>query len=209
MVQETITKSSAKSKPAKISYDEFLKRHTSGEHLEWVNGKVVPMSPVTNEHSELGAFLIMIMRLFVATLDLGTIRYEPYNMKTGYGLPGRSPDIFFVAKANLARLHDLYLDGPADLAVEIVSAGSRRMDRVTKFAEYEQGGVREYWILDPKRTERDFYVRDNNGKFQPVVIGADGIYRSTVLNGFWIKVDWLWQTPLPEPIDVLKAWGLI
>lgn len=209
MAQETVTKSSPKPKAAKISYDEFLKRYMNGEHLEWVNGEVVPMSPVTKEHEDERVFLLKIMDEFVVLNQLGAVCGEPYNMKIGYGLPGRAPDILFVAKANLARMHNEYLDGPADLVVEIISPGSRRTDRVTKFSEYEQGGVREYWLLDPKYKGTDFYVRDNNGKFQPVAVGPDGIYRSVVLDGFWIKVDWLWQRPLPSLTDVLKTWGRI
>ena len=124
-------------------------------------------------------------------------------------MPGRSPDILFVARANLARMHNEYLDGPADLVVEVISPESRRRDRITKFGEYEQGGIREYWIIDPKNKTQEFFVRDDNGKFQSVAVGSNGIYRSTVLEGFWLNVNWLWQQPLPSLMEVLKAWGMI
>lgn len=70
-------------------------------------------------------------------------------MKTGPTLPGREPDLLFLARENLDRLKAPYLEGPADLAVEIVSSESRLRDRGEKLAEYEAGGVREDWILDP------------------------------------------------------------
>ena len=196
----------------KITYDEFLKRYMNGEHLEWVNGEVIAMSPVTREHEDERKFLITIIDEYVGLKLLGAVSCEPYNMKIGYGLPGRSPDILFVANANLARMHNEYLDGPADLAIEIISPGTRRIDRVTKFGEYEQSGVREYWILDPKRRESNFYLRDNQGKYQPVLPGLpgdDGIYHSTVLPGFWLEIGWLWQRPLPMLTQVLRAWGMI
>jgi Uma2 family endonuclease len=47
---------------------------------------------------------------------------------------------------------------PADLAVEIVPTESRLRDRGQKLAEYEMGGVREYWIIDPERRQAAFYV---------------------------------------------------
>ena len=34
---------------------------------------------------------------------------------------------------------------------------------------------------------------------------ADGIFRSEVLDGFWIRVEWLWHQPLHE---AMKALGL-
>jgi Uma2 family endonuclease len=193
----------------RMSYDAFLRRYMDGERLEWVDGKVVPMSPVTLEHEDERGFLLSLITEYAKMKRLGRVSSEPYNMKLGYGLPGRAPDILFVANANLARMHNEYLDGPADLVIEIISPESRRRDRVTKFAEYEKAGVREYWILDPARKERDFYLRDGNGRYQPVPVGEDGIYRSTVLEGLWIRVEWLWQRPLPTLIAVLKEWGML
>lgn len=38
------------------------------------------------------------------------------------------------------------------LAVEVISPGSRRTDRVTKLSEYEESGIAHYWIVDEDRT---------------------------------------------------------
>lgn len=46
-------------------------------------------------------------------------------MKTGSSLAGREPDLLFVSKGHLHRLKETYLEGPADLIIEIVSAESR------------------------------------------------------------------------------------
>lgn len=32
----------------------------------------------------------------------------------------------------------------------------------------------------------------------------EGILRSSVLKGFWINTDWLWQKPLPSVLEVFK-----
>ena len=39
--------------------------------------------------------------------------------------------------------------------------------------------------------------------------GPDGIVRSRVLDGLWLRVDWLWREPLPPVLDVLREWGLV
>lgn len=208
MAQAVTPRTSPEPKPNRMTYDEFLKRYMNGEHLEWVKGEVIEMSPVTREHEEVRFFLSGLLREYVLMKQLGAVSGEPYNMKIGYGLPGRAPDLLFVANANLARMRNEYLDGPADLVVEIISQGSRRMDRVTKYSEYEAGGVKEYWIIDPKKQQCDFYLRDNNGKYQPVPVGDDGIYRSATLAGFWMEIAWLWQRPLPLLSHVLKVWEL-
>ena len=61
----------------------------------------------------------------------------------------REPDVLFLAKEHLGRLRDSHIEGPADLVVEIVSKESRGRDRGEKFYEYGEGGVPEYWLLDP------------------------------------------------------------
>jgi Uma2 family endonuclease len=114
-----------------------------------------------------------------------------------------------VAREHLERLKTNYLDGPADLVVEIVSPGSRARDRGDKFYEYEQAGVPEYWTLDPQRKQAEFYQLGGDGIYHLVPVGDDGVYHSAALKGLWLKVDWLWQEPLPTLMSVLKAWKLV
>jgi len=127
-------------------------------------------------------------------------------MKTGPDLPGREPDIIFVRKENLKMLKKTHLDGPADLVVEIISEESRLRDRGEKFAEYEIGGVKEYWILDPDLKRADFFLL-KEGRYERRVEDEQGIYHSELIPGFWIKVEWLWNPP--PVLEVLKEMELI
>ena len=64
------------------------------------------------------------------------------------------PDLFVLChEADIAR-HDI--PGAPDLIVEIVSPSSRARDMILKMGKYYNAGVREYWIVDPKR--RKVYV---------------------------------------------------
>jgi len=193
----------------KISYEEFLEWAGEDQHVEWVEGEVVPMSPISDRHQQIGAYLLTLIQLYANMRRLGEVRYEPFQMKAGPDLPGRSPDILFVAEANRARLKKTFLDGPADLAVEIISPESRARDRGDKFYEYEQGGVSEYWLIDPVREQAEFYQRGENGFYHPILPDAQGRYHIAALPGLWLQVNWLWETPLPPLLDVLKAWELI
>ena len=194
---------------ASMTYEEFLNWPGDNHHVEWVNGKMVLMSPVTESHENIRRFLYSLINLFAEAHHLGRVYSEPFQMKTGPDLPGRAPDLFFVANEHLEQVKRLNLEGPADLVIEIISPGSRATDRGDKFYEYEQGGVPEYWLLDPERRQAEFYLRGNDGIYRPVPLGSDGIYRSKVLEGLWVKVEWLWQQLPPPLMDVLREWKLV
>ena len=208
MASDTATQPAA-GPPATMSYEEFLRWDGENQHVEWVDGKVIPMSPISLEHADVGVFLLRLLAAYVEARDLGKVLHDPFQMKTGPDLPGRAPDILFVAKRNLGRLKRLCLEGPGDLVVEIISPGSRAVDRGEKFYEYEQGGVPEFWLIDPQRRQAEFYQRGEDGIFRSAPPDAEGIYRSKVLAGLWLNVSWLWQTPLPATLSVLREWKVV
>ena len=193
----------------KISYEEFLERIDENPHVEWVDGEIIEMSPIFERHEDLSGFLKPLVRHFAEAYNLGVVRGEPFQMKPALSLPGRAPDFFFVATAHLDRLRSTYLEGPADLVVEIISPESGARDRGDKFFEYEAAGIPEYWLLDPIREQAEFYQLDPGGIYRPAALDAQGRYQSVVLPGLWLQVSWLWQTPLPPLLSILKAWELI
>ena len=131
------------------SYGDFLDFCDEDTLAEWVNGKMEMYSPASYAHQDLAGWLTSVIRIY-ATTESGVILPAPFQMKTERDLPGREPDIIFVRKENLGMLKETYLYGPADLAIEIVSEERLLRDRSEKFAEYEIGGVKEYWVLDPE-----------------------------------------------------------
>ncbi len=195
--------------PGAMTYEQFLTWADEDTHAEWVDGEVVFMSPISDEHSDVAGWLLALLRPYVEAHQLGVVRHEPFQMKAAPDLPGRSPDLIFVASANRPRLRKTYLEGPADLAVEIVSPDSAGRDRGDKFYEYEKGGVREYWLIDPSRKQAEFYQLSEDGIFRLIPVDTDGTFRSRVLDGLWLRIDWLWQDSLPPVLSVLRDWGLV
>jgi Uma2 family endonuclease len=120
---------------------------------------------------------------------------------------GREPDLLFVAKANLNRLENGLVRGPADLVVEIISPESEWRDRYDKFQEYAAGGVPEYWLIDHNQQQAEFYQLNDQGQYQSQTLDTAGHYYSQALTNFWLKPDWLWRNPLPESALVLKTVG--
>jgi len=193
----------------RLTYEEFLQWCDEDTWAEWVDGEVVVLTSASTHHQMLKKFLVSVLDAYAQQRDLGIVLDAPFQMKTGPELPGREPDVLFIAKENLKRLKETHLEGPADLVVEIVSPESRLRDRGEKFAEYEMGGVKEYWIIDPDEKRADFYVLGSDERYERKKPDEGGIYRSQVLPGFWLKVEWLWQEPLPPVLKVLRELGLV
>ena len=102
----------------------------------------------------------------------------------------RIPDLSFFRKENLPKVGAKNSEGAADLIVEIVSPESRTRDRRDKFYEYATAGVEEYWTVDPERRRAEFY-RLVEGAYEAVAPDPAGRAHSSVLPGFFIRVDWL------------------
>jgi len=187
----------------RMSLEEFF-RATMGQWAEWVDGEVIYMSPVSVRHSTLLVWLTHLLSSWCDFRQVGKVLTEPFVMKLARSV--RSPDLMVVRREHLERLKETYLDGPADLVVEIVSPESVSRDYREKTAEYAEAGVPEYWIVDPAHKVFTGLVLEG-AAYQAVFEGREGRFFSRVLPGFWLDAAWLWQEPLPLVRDVLRQIG--
>lgn len=188
----------------RMSFDEFL--HSPYERAEWVDGEVFELSPENQEYQVVVRFLHPLLASFVEERQLGMV-FLNFLMKGGPHLPGRVPDLMFLAREHEDRVRGNCIVGPADLAVEVVSPDSTTRDRVTKRREYEEGGVREYWLIDPIDDEARF-LSLHEGRYRPLATEADGRVRSLVLPGFSLRPEWLLREPRPKVSEVLRFLGV-
>ncbi|MCD8119891.1 MAG: tRNA (adenine(22)-N(1))-methyltransferase TrmK [Lachnospiraceae bacterium] len=65
------------------------------------------------------------------------------------------PDIVVVYDRDKIR-NQIY--GNPDLVVEVLSRSTRKRDRTIKLHKYQKAGVREYWMVDPKKKMVEVYI---------------------------------------------------
>ncbi len=179
--------------PPRISYEAFLAQADEDDRAEWVDGTIVHYSPASRTHQEIVRFLTALLSAYVEAHNLGVVLPAPFQMKLSRS--GREPDLLFLTRDHLHRLHPTHLEGPADLVVEIVSPESAPRDRGEKFYEYQEAGIPEYWLIDPQAQWAEFYRLEPPGRYRLITEGSSGEYHSQALPGLRLRIEWLWAPP--------------
>jgi Uma2 family endonuclease len=201
--------------PRQMTEEEFFAWCTDTTRAEWVDGEVVVFPPLTMEHSDLRLFLASLMCAVAEKADAGRAFL---NLQVRFSDPPRRrmPDLWFIGKEQEHRIHYYHLEGPPDLAVEIVSPDSVARDWREKYLEYEAAGVREYWVIDPAQRHAEFYTlvpppeqasAEPAKRFQRLP-EKEGAITSTVLPSFRLPVAWLWLETRPNVVDAFQRLGI-
>jgi len=175
-----------------VSPEEYMEKYAA-LFCEYVRGYVVKMSPVHKLHNDLTKFFVVLFELYFSKTKLGVIQTEPFVMKLSPKIR-REPDLMVILNDNVPNLKPTFLDGPADICIEVVSPESKVRDHSEKLEEYEQGGVTEYWILDARLSDAGHYVAHQT---------INGDYRTPLLPDFALNVPTLWQEQLPDAGEIV------
>lgn len=182
-----------------VSLEDYLE-HYAAEHCEWLEGVVIRVSPAELKHNSLIYYLCQLLMAYFELRPIGRVIGQPFVMRlAAFPNRRREPDLLVVLKTNPHELKNTYMDGPADLCIEVVSEDSVDRDHGEKFKEYERGGVPEYWIIDPLRNESRLYRLNEAGRYIRQTEDAQGNYRTPTLPELVLHIPTLWQEQLPGP----------
>ncbi len=184
-----------------LTADDFLDWLEPGRHADLIDGEVFMHSPVSTRHARLASFLERLLGQYIEEHDLGTLYREVVAVR----LSGRNvflPDLSFYTGGREDADRGTYLLGAPDLVVEILSPRTADRDVGPKFAEYEQHGVREYWVLDPETLAHRFYHLEGE-ELVEFAHGEESI-ASFVISGFVLQRDWLDPNALPKVAEAFS-----
>lgn len=157
------------------------------ERVELLKGKILEMSAPSPIHQEIsgnlqGALFVFLKnskcKLYTAPFD---VRFPQKGESQVYTVV--QPDLCVVC--DFEKIDSKGCVGAPDLVVEILSPGNSKKEMKSKFALYQEEGVREYWVVDPERELVFVYVADNK-KFKPTIPIADDYVYSTIFRDFKI-----------------------
>ncbi|MEH2388193.1 MAG: Uma2 family endonuclease [Nostoc sp.] len=138
-----------------VTFDEFVAQYPDNpqRRYELHDGVIVEMAQPVGDHEEVVGFLVRKLsveldRLNLAYLIPKTVFVKPLENESAY-----SPDILILNQPNLVneplwkKASTVSQAASIPLVVEVVSTNWRD-DYHKKYADYEQMGIPEYWIVD-------------------------------------------------------------
>lgn len=140
---------SPSTRPYEWTYAEYARLPEDGKRHEVLDGRVLVTPSPTTGHQRVARRLFRLLDDYVAEHGLGEVFWELDVL-----FPGGQflrPDLVYVPEAERGRLGDRGVEGVPGLVVEIVSASSGRIDKMTKPPRYGDFGVPEFWAVDPGR----------------------------------------------------------
>lgn len=156
-----------------------------GERAELIDGKIYYMAPPNRTHQRISGKLFQTIANYIDSkggkCEIYAAPFAVFLNKDDINYI--EPDISVIC--DLSKIDDKGCHGAPDWVIEIVSPGSKPMDYFTKLFKYRMSGVREYWIVDPKKAMVTVY-RFEKETMEDYSFGEDvpvGIYEN-----FTIKV---------------------
>jgi Uma2 family endonuclease len=165
----------------------FLDLSEATNHLvELASGKLEVLPVPTLTHQTVVGNLFKLMDGWLDPSQTGRVVLAPHPIRLW---PGRfrEPDLAVFLAVHSDRLGERF-SGIPDLVVEVLSTGTRHVDRGAKFAEYAQAGIPEYWIIDLDHQAIEVYTLDGDRYRLFANATGDEPIRSRILPGFEVAL---------------------
>jgi Uma2 family endonuclease len=163
----------------------WLTDHTN-RLVEFTDGHIEILPMPTDRHQTILEFLFLAFNSYLMPLGgkahMAGIRLRIRSKKF------REPDLIVLRSAKDPRRRDRYWKG-ADLTLEVVSKDKRQRDLTEKRGDYAEGGVPEYWIVNPFSETITVLRLEGNAYVEHGVFGRGTTATSALLTGFAVSVD--------------------
>jgi Uma2 family endonuclease len=126
---------------------------------------------------------------FLKLQPLGELLTAPVGVRLPHQPVPLQPDIVFVCAERLEIIGEASIEGAPDLLVEILSPSNWLYDRREKMQAYQEAGMAEYWIVDPRALTIEVYVLEQGIYVLMGQYRMGEAARSQVLPGFEVSVE--------------------
>lgn len=155
-----------------------------GSRAELIDGQIYYMALPSRKHQDILSFLHLAIGNHIANNN-GECKVYPAPFAVFLFADDSKylePDISVIC--DKGKLDDQGCKGAPDWVIEIVSPGSCPMDYYTKLSLYHSAGVREYWIVDPRK--QTVLVYDMEHDSVPAIYSFVDSIKANIYDDLWI-----------------------
>jgi len=170
------------------TYQDYLDLPEDRNRYEIIEGELIVSPAPFTIHQDVSLNIVAEMLKFNEKKKIGKIYYAPTDVILSENTVVQ-PDILFIAKENYRIITEKNIKGVPDLIIEIVSPSTAYYDMISKKEIYENYGVKDFWIVDPKKQWVEIFLNIGNRFELNQRLKARGELTSNVLNGFQLKLE--------------------
>ncbi|NJN96943.1 MAG: Uma2 family endonuclease [Anaerolineales bacterium] len=193
MTQATVEMAQTRPQPApgEWAYEDYLNLPDDGRRYEIIEGVLYVTNAPDIDHQFTVMEIAFHLKSFVTVHRLGYVLTAPFEVHLSERTRPVQPDVLFIKAEKWPGSGAKFFEGIPDLIVEVLSPITARTDHSIKFSAYEQSGVPEYWIANPKTRSVEVFTL-SGGEYALVneFIGEE-IIESVVLAGLSITTSTL------------------
>jgi Uma2 family endonuclease len=176
----------------KLTYQQFRQLPDDGKQYELVHGEVHLTPAPTTKHQFVLRNLTGSLLQYLGQHPLGELAFAPLDVLLGDDT-SLQPDLIFVSNARAKIIHEAFIEGAPDLAVEILSTSTAAHDRATKLPIYAAAGVKEVWLNDSQVRTVEVLKLQGKKYFVDAILAGDQVLASNLFPG--------WQLSLHDLFD--------
>jgi len=171
------------------TYEDWLQLPDDGYLYEVIDGVLHMNPPPRTQHQRIAARIVDHLMAFLRSQPVGQVLFAPVGVRLSNQPVPIQPDILFIRKERLDIIGEDYVEGAPDLVMEILSPSNWLYDRREKKQVYQEGGVAEYWIVDPRTKNIEVYQLEGGAYLLIGQYGAGETAPSPGIAGFEVVVD--------------------
>jgi len=136
-----------------VTFEEFIKWKPEGGFYELHDGEIIEMNPPLGKHESRTGFLSRKLTVEFDRLNLPYFIPKQALVKPPTTESTYCPDVLLIDSTNLVneplweKESTVIQSDSVPLLIEVVST-NWRVDYYRKYSDYEEMGIKEYWIVD-------------------------------------------------------------
>jgi len=145
----------------RMTADEFRHLPEGPPYFQPIKGELF-MSPAPRwQHQQIALNIASAIREHLRSHPVGKVTIAPSDVELG-STEVYEPDVYFVSNKRAGIFTEQGATGAPDLAIEVLSPSTARLDRVPKREGYAAAGVKELWFVEPRQQKIEIYNLQGN-----------------------------------------------